>query len=153
MPHRLTKRVAIGLCAAALSVAGCTSPSDAGKATPETSPVSEQTTDGYGPASRTLGSQEFEQVITGSERVVINVHVPYEGEIANTDLMIPFDKIESQAERLPADRGTPLAIYCRSGRMSHAAMQTLTRLGYRDLVELEGGMVAWEQSGRSLILR
>jgi rhodanese-related sulfurtransferase len=82
--------------------------------------------------------------------VTINVHVPFEGAIEGTDLFVPFDKIEQRASRLPADRTTPLAIYCRTGNMSAAAAKTLATLGYTDVVELRGGMRAWKASGRSL---
>ena len=37
--------------------------------------------------------------------------------------------------------------------MSTIAAQSLSRLGYDDIVELDGGMQAWEQSGRGLIWR
>ncbi|MDY6999558.1 MAG: rhodanese-like domain-containing protein [Actinomycetota bacterium] len=100
---------------------------------------------------RTVGPQQFEQAIDDPDRVVINVHVPYEGEIAGTDLFIPFDQIEAQQDRLPTDRGVPLAVYCRSDHMSETAVQTLSELGFHDIVELDGGMVAWESSGRALI--
>lgn len=96
---------------------------------------------------------EFERAIAGGERVMINVHVPYEGEIAGTDLSIPFDQIEAQSGLLPSDRSIPLAVYCRSDRMSAIAAQSLSRLGYDDIVELDGGMHAWEQSGRALSWR
>ncbi|GFM19985.1 rhodanese-related sulfurtransferase [Mycobacterium sp. PO1] len=102
---------------------------------------------------RSVGPPEFERAIAGGERVMINVHVPYEGEIAGTDLSIPFDRIEAESGRLPSDRSVPLAIYCRSDRMSAVAAQSLSRLGYDDIVELDGGMQAWEQSGRALIWR
>ena len=82
--------------------------------------------------------------------MTINVHVPFEGAIEGTDLFIPFDKIEEQVSRLPADRTTPLAIYCRTGSMSATAAKTLAALGYTDVVELKGGMQAWQASGRSL---
>ena len=102
---------------------------------------------------RSVRPPEFERAIAGGEHVTINVHVPYEGEIAGTDLSIPFDQIEAQSGRLPSDRSTPLAIYCRSDRMSTIAAQSLSRLGYDNIVELDGGMQAWEQSGRALIWR
>ena len=40
-----------------------------------------------------------------------------------------------------------MAIYCRSGTMSAAAAPVLAELGYDDIVELDGGMVAWTASG------
>jgi len=75
------------------------------------------------------------------------VHVPFESEIDCTDLSVPFDRVEDPAAGLPADRATPLAVYCRTGRMSAVAVDSLRRLGYRDVVELAGGMVAWDRAG------
>ncbi len=81
--------------------------------------------------------------------VTINVHTPDEGSIAGTDLTIRFDQIAESSD-LPADRSTPLAIYCRSGNMSAAAVDDLEALGFNDIVELEGGFNAWVASGRPL---
>lgn len=35
--------------------------------------------------------------------------------------------------------------------MSAVAVDTLAGLGYRDIVDLRGGMIAWQDSGRSLL--
>lgn len=88
---------------------------------------------------------------TGRNAVLINVHVPFEGDIDGTQLSIPFDQIAAKAGMLPADFDTPLLVYCRSGRMSAIAAAELVRLGYRDVSDLDGGMLAWEKSGRSLL--
>jgi hypothetical protein len=56
--------------------------------------------------------------------VLINVHVPYEGELENTDMFIPYD---------------------------HIAANALHGAGYTHLAHLEGGMQAWEASDRTLI--
>ncbi|MDZ4266817.1 MAG: rhodanese-like domain-containing protein [Mycobacterium sp.] len=85
--------------------------------------------------------------------MTINVHVPFEGDIAGTDMSIPFDQVQAQAAQLPQQRNTQLAVYCRSGRMSSVAVDTLSRLGYTDIVELAGGMQAWESAGRPLVGR
>lgn len=98
--------------------------------------------------SRLLDPDEFATAIADQRRVTVNVHVPFEGTLAGTDLMIPYDRIQQQVARLPADRKTPLAIYCRTGRMSAIAARSLAALGYPDVVELKGGMQAWQASGR-----
>lgn len=82
--------------------------------------------------------------------VLVNVHVPFEGDLKGTDLSIPFDEIAASTADLPSDKDTPLLVYCRSGRMSAIAGKELVRLGYRNVVDLEGGMIAWEASGRSI---
>lgn len=97
-----------------------------------------------------LAPADFEARLSDPNVVLVNVHIPYEGRIPDTDLEIPFDQIESYMDRLPADRETPLAVYCMSGRMSQIAVAELTRLGYKQLLHLDGGMLAWRQSGRPL---
>lgn len=80
---------------------------------------------------------------------MINVHVPYEGEIEGTDLFLQYDRIDSVS--LPSERDTPLVVYCRSGSMSAEAVVTLAGLGYTNIVELDGGMNAWSESGRQIV--
>jgi rhodanese-related sulfurtransferase len=82
---------------------------------------------------------------------LINVHIPYEGEIERTDLFIPFDEIEGNLDQLPADKDARLVVYCRSGSMSATSARTLVELGYTDVWNLDGGMIGWKQAGNSLV--
>ena len=103
------------------------------------------------PAAR-LGVEEFAARMANRDSVVINVHTPYEGELEGTDLFIPFDRIADDP-RLPADRATEILLYCRSGSMSDQARRTLQSKGYRNVVDLDGGMRAWESAGRAIVNR
>ena len=38
-------------------------------------------------------------------------------------------------------------LYCRSGNMSAEAAEMLVGLGYTDVWDLRGGMIAWERAG------
>jgi rhodanese-related sulfurtransferase len=96
-----------------------------------------------------LDPAAFEQRMQNEQAVVINVHVPYEGELAGTDYFIPYDQIRDDP-RLPEDKGTELLLYCRSGRMSGDAGVDLAEEGYTNIAHLEGGMKAWEASGREI---
>lgn len=92
-------------------------------------------------------------MLTAKNFTMINVHIPYEGEIAGTDVFIPYDKIKENPGKLPADKDYKLVIYCRTGRMSKIAAEELARLGYSNLYNLSDGMDGWEKQGFQLIKR
>jgi len=84
---------------------------------------------------------------------LINVHTPHEGELPETDLFLPFNRIAESADRLPQNRAARLVVYCRSGSMSATAAKALVDLGYTDVWNLQGGMIAWEEAGYELLQR
>ena len=97
-----------------------------------------------------ISADELAQMLAGpKDFTLINVHVPYEGEIAKTDLQIPYDQVDAHLKQLPG-KDAKIVLYCRSGRMSDIAARRLVDLGYTHVYDLTGGMVAWEASGRSL---
>jgi rhodanese-related sulfurtransferase len=85
------------------------------------------------------------QMLEKKDFFFVNVHIPYEGEIAKTDAHIPFDQVEKLVHRFPARKDAKILLYCKSGRMSDIAARTLVRLGYTNLWHLKGGMVEWRQ--------
>lgn len=101
------------------------------------------------PTFRSLDPVQWERQSRGDGAFVVNVHTPYAGEIAGTSAFIAFDKILNDPA-LPQAKGTPIVLYCRTGRMSKIAAQSLSKAGYRNVVDLKGGMVAWAKAGKSI---
>jgi rhodanese-related sulfurtransferase len=102
-------------------------------------------------AFQTITSENLVQMLQQKDFVLVNVHIPYEGEIAETDTFIPFDRIAENLNKLPADKAAKIVLYCRSGRMSEIAATTLAGLGYTHVDHLAGGMIGWETSGHRLL--
>jgi len=97
-----------------------------------------------------LDPEQFASRMGNDAAQVINVHIPYEGELERTDAFIPFDRIVGDAQ-LPADKGSEVLLYCMTGRMSETASKALNQEGYTNVSHLEGGMKAWEAAGKPLL--
>ena len=115
---------------------------------------------GYSPAHsqeqqasgfKTITSQQLVEMLTQKDFLLINVHVPYEGEIEGTDAFIPYDHIGEELTKLSKDKSAKLVLYCKSGRMSEIAAKRLSDSGYRQVSQLSGGMIAWKASGHALL--
>jgi rhodanese-related sulfurtransferase len=50
-----------------------------------------------------------------------------------------------RVEELPKDQ--PIVFVCRSGNRSQVACEQLSRLGYENVTNFEGGMIAWKRAG------
>jgi rhodanese-related sulfurtransferase len=84
--------------------------------------------------------------------LLVNVYVPYVGEIDLTDELVPYNEIEQNLDVFP-DRDAKIVVYCGSGVKSAAAAETLVRLGYTNVWNLDGGMKAWQAAGYPLVQR
>ena len=57
-------------------------------------------------------------------------------------VLIPNTEIEAKAADLLPDKGQLILVYCRSGRRSKLAAQSLADLGYTNIREF-GGILDW----------
>ena len=87
--------------------------------------------------------EQIHRLLPQKDFTLVNVHIPYEGELPETDLFIPFDEIAQHQADLPA-KDAPIVLYCRSGNMSTQAAKTLVELGYSRVYEVDGGFNAWQ---------
>ena len=95
--------------------------------------------------------QELKAMLEAKDFFFVNVHVPYEGQIEQTDAFIPFDQVATRLSEFPQDTGAKIVLYCRSGSMSAMAARDMVSAGYTNIYNLDGGFRAWAAAGHELI--
>ncbi|OGM12649.1 hypothetical protein A2V80_01920 [Candidatus Woesebacteria bacterium RBG_16_39_8b] len=96
-------------------------------------------------------AKELKKSLENKNFTLINVHVPYEGEIEKTDLFLEYDGIIAGKDRLPEDKSAQIILYCKSGNMSEKALVTIKSLGYTNVKHLVGGMDSWKKVGLEVL--
>lgn len=80
-------------------------------------------------------------------RIVLDVREPFEfadGHVAGSNL-IPLGQLQSRVSELPDDAA--IYVICRSGNRSKEASDILIKAGKKDVRNVEGGILAWQQAG------
>lgn len=99
-----------------------------------------------------VSSSEFSQLMQDENAFVVDVHTPEQTHIPGTDAFIPDTEITARASELPADKSTPILVYCRSGSMSAQAAEDIAGLGYTNVYDLDGGTNAYKEQQVSVQL-
>ena len=106
-----------------------------------------------GGAYTEVAPQELQPLLANKNFPLINVHIPYDGEIENTDVFIPYNELDKILHRLPSDKNAMVVLYCRSGRMSRETTEALVTLGYTNVWNLDRGMVGWKEAGFPIVTK
>lgn len=101
------------------------------------------------PELQALSPRMFEARVAEGDAFVVNVHVPAAETIEGTVEAIAFDEIVDSG-RLPANKASPVLLYCESGRMSETAGRALLGAGYTSVGHLAGGLEAWRRANLPL---
>ena len=80
----------------------------------------------------------------GNTSMIIDVREPYEYEISNIGgENIPLGEVESRMNEI--SRTEEVVVHCKSGVRSKKAIGFLKGHGYHNLLNLEGGILAWQE--------
>ena len=87
--------------------------------------------------------QELKQKLDNSEDFqLIDVREPFEYEICNLDgELIPMGIILNETEKISKDK--TVIIHCKSGGRSGAIVNELEKIGFTNLYNLKGGILAY----------
>lgn len=73
----------------------------------------------------------------------------YTGELGHIpgSRLIPLNRLQHDMDNLDIPRHEPIVVVCRAGVRSTTAAAMLTGMGYTDVSNLKGGMLAWREAG------
>ena len=76
--------------------------------------------------------------------VLIDVREPYEHEEFNIGgQLIPLGSIPNSISQLMEHQDKEVVVYCRSGKRSAMAQHFLQQIGFKNVRNLTGGVLAW----------
>ena len=81
---------------------------------------------------------------SGEEHIILDTREQDEfdsGHIPGA-ILIPYTEIDNKAEEMMPDKDKLILVYCRSGRRSKIAAESLAKLGYTNVKEF-GGIIDW----------
>jgi len=98
-----------------------------------------------------VDTAEAQKRIQAGGVIVLDVREPDEfdqGALPDV-LHIPRGHLEAQIEGKIIDKAAPVVVYCAGGVRSAFAAQTLTEMGYTNVVSMDGGFGKWKDEGRT----
>ncbi len=104
-------------------------------------------------AYRSISAAELSEMLASKDFFLVNVHVPYAGEIPGTDALISYLDTEARIGDYPHDKDSKIVIYCMTNRMADIAVRNLLKDGFRNIFMLDGGITAWKAAGFKLVNR
>ena len=92
-----------------------------------------------------ITAEEAKKIMdSGEEHIIFDTREQDEfdeGHIPGA-ILIPYTEIENKAEAMLPDKDKLILVYCRSGRRSKIAAESLSKLGYTNVKEF-GGIIDW----------
>jgi rhodanese-related sulfurtransferase len=131
-----------------LGLSACQSPTEA-KVDSETTEIGTEIIVAGG-SYKDISVNELVVLLENKDFTFVNVHIPFEGDLPKTDLSIAYDTIGQNVDQLGGDKNAKIVLYCKSDSMSMIAAEELVKLGYTNIWNLDGGMVAWEKEGQPI---
>ena len=99
-----------------------------------------------GPSVNTL---EATQLINRQDALVLDVRE--QAEFAQSHILnsrgLPLSQLDARIGDVQKFKDKPVIVYCATGNRSSAAVETLKKHGFSNVVNLSGGFAAWQQAG------
>ncbi|MDC0064648.1 rhodanese-like domain-containing protein [Gammaproteobacteria bacterium] len=72
-----------------------------------------------------------------------------DGHIQNA-INIPHDQILKEPQLLSAYKESQVVVFCRSGVRAGKVIEMLEGLGFKEIIDIDGDMLAWNEAGHTV---
>lgn len=96
---------------------------------------------------QTISVEALKEIIDSGEKInLVDVREPHEHADFNIGgILLPLGQVQSlQVDAIEDLKNEQVYIYCRSGNRSGQACMMLETMGFTNLVNVTGGMLAWQ---------
>jgi len=85
--------------------------------------------------------------------VLVDTREPHEYEEAHIEggRLVPPGILRDEIASVVPDRSQRVVLYCRSGNRSGKAAEEMAELGYEDVANVVGGILAWQEQGLPVV--
>ena len=63
---------------------------------------------------------------------------------------IPHDQLLKEPQLVSAYKDSQMVVFCRSGVRAGKVIEMLEGLGFKEIIDIDGDMLAWNEAGHSL---
>ena len=100
-----------------------------------------------------MNSDELIEFIELNDAILVDVRTEDEynsGYIENS-LNIDYFSNDFSVNADKLDKNTPIILYCRSGKRSSMSANKISKLGFKEIYNLEGGILEWIEEGNAIV--
>lgn len=86
-------------------------------------------------------------------QILVDVRTPEEFKEGHIEgaININFNDATFLEKISKLDKSKPVYVYCRSGKRSSAASAEMSKAGFKNLYDLEGGILNWEKNNNKIV--
>ncbi len=97
---------------------------------------------------KTISVEDLKAKIDAGEKInLVDVREPHEHEAYNIGgILLPLGKVQGlETDDIDHLKEETVYVYCRSGNRSGQACLMLEPYGFKDIINVSGGMLAWQE--------
>lgn len=108
----------------------------------------------FGQEKKAVSAAEFEKGIADKKAIIIDVRRPEEFKEGHIKGAVNANWQNQEAfiaktEKL--DKSKPVYVYCLGGVRSDKAADYLSKIGFKNVIGLDGGIKAWNDAGKPVV--